>query len=106
MEEAREAALSRLDGLENMDIAFSLLDRLARIAGGRHSSFTPPELAQESLSAARNDADFPLPSVEVIEGDDGLVRLPGFSATTPSHGGIIAGFWLILTTEKLRRHSH
>lgn len=82
-EEAREAALSDLDDLENMDVAYSLLDRLARIAGGRHSSFTPPEVAQKSLSAARNDADFPLPSVEVIEGDIGLVRLPGFFSDDP-----------------------
>lgn len=82
-EEAREAALSDLDGLENMEVVYSLLDRLARIAGGRHSSFTPPELAQEHLSAARSDADFPLPSVEMIEGDIGLVRLPGFFSDDP-----------------------
>lgn len=81
-EEARGTALSDLEG-EGMDPIYSLLDRLARIAGGGHSSFTPPDLARKSLASTSSSADFPLPTAETVDGGIAMVRLPGFFSDDP-----------------------
>lgn len=74
--QAREDALADAGDLESMAAAHALLDRLARIAGGPHSSFSAPE---QTLAYREANGDHALPEAAVKD-RIGVIKLPGFAS--------------------------
>ena len=74
--QARSDAVREAGGLGSMDAAYALLDRLARIAGGGHSSFSAPDQTLAYRSATGNHA------LPVVEANDRIatIKLPGFAS--------------------------
>ena len=74
--QARSDAIREAGSLQSMDAAYALLDRVARIAGGGHSSFSPPD---QTLAYRSATGDHALPVVEVND-RIGTIKLPGFAS--------------------------